>query len=88
MMERQPPAAYIGALKAMAERPDSTPLLLEINYPVVVIHGDADMLIPVDRAREVKAALQKVNFIELSNVGHMPMVEAAQETANALKLLL
>jgi pimeloyl-ACP methyl ester carboxylesterase len=88
MMERQPPAAYIGALKAMAERPDSTPLLLEINYPVVVIHGDADMLIPVDRAREVKAALQKVNLIELSNVGHMPMMEAAQETANALKLFL
>jgi pimeloyl-ACP methyl ester carboxylesterase len=87
MMERQQPAAYIGALKAMAERLDSTSLLLEIKYPVVVIHGDADALIPIDRAREVKTALPKAHFLELSNVGHMPMMEAVQETANALKSL-
>ena len=55
-MERQPPAAYIGALKAMAERVDSTALLASFRFPIVVIHGDADQLIPLDRAREVKAA--------------------------------
>jgi pimeloyl-ACP methyl ester carboxylesterase len=87
-MERQQPAAYIGALKAMAERSDSTPLLSTIlQYPVVVIHGDADMLIPVDRAREVKAALPQAYFVELKGAGHLPMLEAAQETANALKHL-
>src|SRR5690349_3997256 len=48
-MERQQPAAYIGALKAMAERPDSTSLLSSFNVPVVIVHGDADSLIPVDR---------------------------------------
>ncbi|HXD09133.1 MAG TPA: alpha/beta hydrolase, partial [Anaerolineales bacterium] len=41
-MEKQQPAAYIGALKAMADRADSTGLLSTIEYPVVVIHGDAD----------------------------------------------
>ena len=87
MMERQQPAAYIGALKAMAERPDSTSLLSTILYPVVVIHGDADMLIPVDRAREVKAALPQAHFVELKGAGHLPMLEAAQETAKALKHL-
>jgi len=86
-MEAQQPAAYIGALKAMAERVDSTPLLAKINYPVVIVHGDADMLIPIERAREVKAILPKADLIEIKGAGHMPMCEAPNETAQALKIL-
>lgn len=83
-MEKQQPAAYIGALKAMAERHDSTPLLASMRYPVVIIHGDADVLIPVERGREVKIAVAHAQFIELKNVGHLPMLEAKEETARAL----
>lgn len=87
-MERQQPAAYIGALKAMAERVDSTPLLSTLHIPVVLIHGDADSLIPVDRAREVKAALPNAYLVEISGAGHMPMMENAEKTAEALKNLV
>jgi 3-oxoadipate enol-lactonase len=86
-MKRQPPAAYIGALKAMAERVDSTPLLSSLNFPVVIIHGDSDSLIPVERAREVKAALPQAHLVEISGAGHMPMMEAKERTAEALKQL-
>ena len=86
-MEKQQPAAYIGALQAMAERGDSTSLLSSIQYPLVVIHGGADALIPIDRAREVKAAFSNAHLIELKNVGHMPMREAPKETAQGLMLL-
>lgn len=86
-MERQQPAAYIGALKAMAERVDSAPLLSSFNFPVVLIHGDADSLIPIDRAREVKAALPEAHLIEIRGAGHMPMMEATEQTAEALKHL-
>ena len=86
-MERQQPAAYIGALRAMAERADSTPLLSSFHFPVVIIHGDADSLIPIDRAREVKAALPQANLVEIPGAGHMPMMEAKAKTAEALKHL-
>ncbi|HSK87533.1 MAG TPA: alpha/beta hydrolase [Anaerolineales bacterium] len=86
-MERQPPAAYIGALKAMAERVDSTPLLSSFSFPVVLIHGDADQLIPIDRAREVKAALPQAHLVEIRGAGHMPMMENKEKTAEALKHL-
>jgi pimeloyl-ACP methyl ester carboxylesterase len=86
-MEGQQPAAYIGALKAMAERVDSTPLLASFNFPVVLVHGDADALIPIDRAREVKAAIPGAHLVELSGAGHMPMMEEAEKTAEALKHL-
>jgi pimeloyl-ACP methyl ester carboxylesterase len=86
-MEQQQPAAYIGALKAMAERVDSTALLASFLFPVVLIHGDADALIPVDRAREVKAALPQAHLVEISGAGHMPMMEDREKTAQALKHL-
>lgn len=86
-MERQQPAAYIGALKAMAERPDSTSFLSSFQFPVVIVHGDADSLIPVDRARDVKAALPQAHLVEVPGAGHMPMMEAKEQTAEALKRL-
>lgn len=86
-MQRQQPAAFIGALKAMAERMDSTPLLSSFKFPVVIIHGEADALIPIDRAREVKKAVPQAHLVELKEAGHMPMIEAKEETARALKHL-
>ena len=86
-MERQQPAAYIAALKAMAERRDSTPLLSTLKVPVVVVHGDADALVPIDRAREVKAALPQAHLVEISGAGHMPMMEDKHKTAEALRRL-
>jgi 3-oxoadipate enol-lactonase len=86
-MGRQQPAAYIGALKAMAERQDSTSLLASMKYPVVVIHGDADALIPVERGREVKTMLPQAYLAEIAGAGHMPMMEDSKKTAEALKHL-
>lgn len=88
VMERQYPQAYIGALKAMAERLDSTPLLASMRYPVVLVHGDADALIPIERAREVKDAVPHALLAELPGVGHLPMLEAKEETAKALSALV
>jgi len=87
MMEKQQPAAYIGALKAMAERIDSTSLLSTFKFPVVIVHGEADALIPIDRAREIKAAVPQSHYVELKGTGHVPMLEAPKETAEALKHL-
>lgn len=87
IMQRQQPSAFIGALKAMAERMDTSSMLANLNVPVVVVHGDADSLVAVDRAREMKSAVPSAHFVELKGVGHLPMMEAVKETAEALKHL-
>jgi len=87
LMQVQSAAGVIGALKAMAERDDSAPLLQNFQLPLVIVHGTADALIPIERAREVKAAVPRAQLVELSGVGHMPMLEAAKETAAALTRL-
>jgi len=85
LMGKQPAAGVIGALRAMAERHDSMSLLENFRPPLVVVHGDADALIPIERAREIKAAVPAARLIELPGIGHMPMMEAPQATAGALK---
>jgi len=87
LIAAQRPAGMAGALKAMAERGDSTPILSSFKFPVAVVHGKADELIPIQRAHEISAAIPHATLTELAGVGHMPMMEAPQETANAIKSL-
>jgi 3-oxoadipate enol-lactonase len=87
-MERQKATGVIGALKAMAERPDSTGLFSKLRVPVVVVHGDADALIPVERGREMKAVLASAQYAELKGCGHMAMMENSHAVAEALKIFM
>ncbi len=88
IIQRQQPAGVMAALQAMAERPDSLSTLSALTVPVVIVHGLEDNLVPVERAREMKAALPAARLTELPGVGHCPPVEAPEETAAALKMLL
>lgn len=87
LMLRQRAESMAAALKAMADRPDSTPLLAKLSCPVVVVHGNADEAIPFDRARDIKSAHPAAELVELPGVGHLPMLEAVEATASALKKL-
>jgi pimeloyl-ACP methyl ester carboxylesterase len=73
-----------GALEAMAEREDSTQFLISAKIPLVIVHGDADMLIPVKNARTLNSLVPDSYFVEMKNTGHMPMLEAPRDTAVAL----
>jgi 3-oxoadipate enol-lactonase len=87
LIGRQSVSGVAGALKAMAEREDLTSFLASFKLPLVLIHGDADELIPIDRAREIKALVPAAHLVELSGAGHMPMMEQPERTAEALQQL-
>jgi pimeloyl-ACP methyl ester carboxylesterase len=88
LISKQRPLALSNALTAMAGRPDSTDLAQTFKFPVVVVHGGADALIPVERGRQVKALLPNAHYAELPNLGHMPMMENPQAVAEALRFFL
>ena len=88
VIQRQKPMGVIGSLKAMAERDDSSDLFKSFKFPAMIIHGDADALIPVERGREMKAALPSAHYTEWKGAGHMPMMENPKAVAEALRFLL
>ncbi len=87
LIHKQSVAGVAGALKAMAEREDLTSFVASFERTLVLIHGDADELIPVDRAREIKFLLPSALLFELSGAGHMLMMEIPEQTASLLKHL-
>ena len=85
---RQSPEGLAYALRAMAERPDSTTLLTDCVFPIVLIHGLEDGLIPSERSRNLKMIVRKAHLTEIPGAGHVPMMEDPNKTAEALKALL
>ena len=81
----QPKAGIENAIRALAERPDQNLLLDTLRIPLLVIHGESDELIPVKRAVEVSEAAANAKLVVIPNIGHMPMLEAPEKTASAIR---
>ncbi len=56
----------------------------EVRCPVLVIHGERDRLVPVAAARMAARAHPDWTLVVLSDVGHVPQLEAPAETASAV----
>jgi pimeloyl-ACP methyl ester carboxylesterase len=87
LIAKQSASGVAGALKAMADREDLTSFITTFGQPLVLIHGDADELIPIDKAREIKSLVPSAHLVELHGAGHLPMMDLPNETASALKKL-
>lgn len=84
MIEGNSPEGIAGALYAMKERPDSTPLLARFNAPALVIAGEEDTLIPVADSEAMAALLPRSYLVLLPTAGHLSNLEVPEDFAEAL----
>jgi 3-oxoadipate enol-lactonase len=79
MIESSPPESVVNALRAMATRPDSTPVLRQLDMlSALVIVGADDTLTPPGDARLMARAIPG-SFIEvIPNAGHVPNLEQSR----------
>jgi pimeloyl-ACP methyl ester carboxylesterase len=75
MIARQSVAGIVGALRALRERPDSTPLLAEIRVPVLVIAGEDDQIAPAAGMEEMARAIPGARFVLIPHSGHLSPLE-------------
>ena len=65
-----------AALRAMAKRPDYTPLLKEMNIPTLVIAGaDDEKVTPPAVVRRIAEESNSAIFAEIPNAAHLPPFE-------------
>lgn len=79
MIETTSPAGIIGALRGMAERPDSTDLLGEIAVPTLVVVGSEDTVTPPEGAEAFAAAIPDAQFEVIDGAGHLSTFEKPDE---------
>ena len=85
MILRTPVPGIVGALSAMRERPDSTPLLETLTgVPTLVLVGAEDMITPPVIAQGMAAAIPGARLMEIPGAGHLPCVEQPVPTTRAI----
>jgi pimeloyl-ACP methyl ester carboxylesterase len=87
-MTKVRPATLTGALRAMAERPDSRPLLSGIRLPTLIVVGEDDKATPPESARQMHAAIPGSRFVLIPEAGHVSNLEQPEPFNAALASFL
>jgi 3-oxoadipate enol-lactonase len=75
LLSAAPVPGIIGALMAMAERPDSTELLSSITIPTLVIVGADDVLTPRVDAERIARRIAGAELVVIPDAGHLSNLE-------------
>ena len=88
LIEANQRAGIAAALRAMAARPDSTPLLATIGVPTLIVVGAEDGLTPPSDSRAMHTAIAGSQLVELPGAGHLANLEAPEAFNAAVDDLL
>jgi pimeloyl-ACP methyl ester carboxylesterase len=88
MIRRQSGDAIAAAALGMAERPDSTPILGEIDVPTTVIVGGGDTLTPPEMSETIAKGITGSELVTLEGAGHLSNLEDPEGFTRALRDLL
>jgi pimeloyl-ACP methyl ester carboxylesterase len=64
------PAGMARQLQAITSTSSRVPRLRALKTPTLVIHGDADILVPAENGRRVAEAIPGARWIEVPGMGH------------------
>lgn len=64
-----------AALRAMANREDSTPTLASMSCPVLVVVGSDDKITTLEDARRMVSIAPNARLVEIGNAGHLSNLE-------------
>jgi pimeloyl-ACP methyl ester carboxylesterase len=78
------PVGFQRHYAAIVASPDRRPKLAKLAVPTVVIHGEADPLVPVDGGRDTAANVPGAELVVLAGMGHDLPAALHGEVADAI----
>lgn len=75
MIRSSPPGGLARALRGMAVRPDSAPLLRKITCPTLVLVGEEDALTPPAESEAMAKAILGARLERIRSAGHLSNLE-------------
>jgi pimeloyl-ACP methyl ester carboxylesterase len=87
-MVRNKPAGIAAALRGMAERPDCSEILGQIDVPTLVICGQDDQVTPPAEMQQMTVAIPHAQFVQIPNAGHLAPLENPDAVNGAINRFL
>jgi pimeloyl-ACP methyl ester carboxylesterase len=87
ILERASPEAAIALYRA-TNPIDLRAELSAIRQPTLVLHGDADRLVPLEAARRLASTLPDARLVVLNGAGHVPTMTRPREVAREIAQFL
>ncbi|HEX6178724.1 MAG TPA: alpha/beta fold hydrolase [Thermoanaerobaculia bacterium] len=87
MMESSP-AGVVHALRAMAERPDSTDILKQIDAPALVVVGESDSITPPADAERMARNMRNATLVTIRGAAHLSNFEQPEQFNEAVNAFL
>lgn len=84
MVEANSPRGIAAAQRGMAERADSTDLLGNMDFPVLLIAGSEDAITPVSEAETMRDQIRGSALRVIEGAGHLSNMERADDFNRAL----
>lgn len=78
----------IAALEGMKDRPDRSIILGLVNYPIMMIIGAHDNILPAEQLLEQSKMIRHPHVLYLENDGHMGFLESPEVCHKAIRKFL
>jgi pimeloyl-ACP methyl ester carboxylesterase len=88
IFESKSPELFAAQIHALLNRPDAGPVLPTIQCPTLVLCGHEDSWSPVQRHREMAAAIANSTFVDIPVCGHMSTLEKPDAVNAAMQTWL
>lgn len=75
MILRNSAVSIAATLRGLAERPDCTQMLPNIDVPTLVLCGQHDQITPLAEMKTMAQAIPGAQFVEIADAGHMSNME-------------
>ncbi|MEL6167258.1 MAG: alpha/beta hydrolase [Pseudomonadota bacterium] len=79
------PDVFVRQSRALQRRPDQQAVLRALQLPTLILCGRHDRVTPVKRHEFMAGLVAGASFEVIENAGHLPMLEAPEETTAALE---
>jgi pimeloyl-ACP methyl ester carboxylesterase len=78
----------LAATRALAHRPDRTPMLGGIDCPTLVVCGGEDTTSPAPEMRSLASQIPDAEYVEIAGAGHLSNLEAPDRFNDAVARFL
>lgn len=80
-----PAEALAAGVNAIAGRPDRTAVLRNAAFPVLLVLGRDDQLIPYDKTAQLADLSGQIRVVDIEQAGHLSMVEQPEASRRAIR---